>query len=63
MQRETSEGEMIYADYATEEVCVALRWTYGVNISFDQIVLLWLQDQVVASEGDDSWLATASRYL
>lgn len=30
--------------------------THRVDVSFHQIVFLWLQDQVVSSEGDDSRL-------
>lgn len=37
--------------------------TYRVDISLDQIMFLWLQDQIISSEGDDSWLRTASRNL
>lgn len=37
--------------------------TYRVDISFDQIVFLWLQNQIISSEGDDPRLPTASRYL
>jgi len=42
---------------------VALQQTHGVDVPLDQIMFLWLQHQVIASEGDDPRLPTASRYL
>lgn len=37
--------------------------SYRVDVSFDQIVLLRLQDQVISPEGNDPRLPAASRYL
>lgn len=37
--------------------------THGVNVPFDQVVFLWLQHQVIASERDNARLPAAARYL
>lgn len=42
--------------------CTALQ-THRVDVSLDQIVLLWLKDQIISSEGDDPGLPAASRDL
>ena len=53
---------MVYVGY-TGLNWTDLQQTHRVDVSFDQVVFLWFQDQVVSPEGDDPRVPIAAGYL